>query len=446
MWPCENGGQRYLEQKEALRIRKEDLIRQEKDDRKRLSAIVSRDGFLCGAEKVLSAPIQLGEDAVKRGELPAKIKPAFVDDLLAIGTCVCGSTIDDAAREKLLAWRGMEGLAAFEESINLLRNAAQRLRSRRERFATDLAAARAQWALTNQEIRKATEQMSAIDSELQGKDFGLEYVRGLQNRLKEVCDDIIAQGAKVTRAQDYRTACEQKLEKLREDRKRRTKDEKEANTIQKRFDATRSVAEALQNIRKEWLLIVQEYLDGRLKQNWESVAQLDRLVEFTASFQLGIKERGPDENWTTSAPSSANLRALALCFVSALIKLAADIGADGREKGEPPKREQLFQGGDYPLVMDAPFATMDRYFKQAVPTGLRQVVPQMAIISNYDQWSGDVENVLRPALGSAYVLELHTPGGNEDNNFIQFGGRSVDYVVGEPNAVTDWSVIREVSL
>ena len=135
----------YLEQKEALRIRKEDVLRQEKEDRKRLSTIISRDGFLCGAEEVVSAPIQLAEEAVKRGELPAKIKPTFVDDLLAIGTCVCGNTIDDAAREKLLAWRGKEGLAAFEESINVLRNAAQRLRSRRERFTTDLTAVRAQW-------------------------------------------------------------------------------------------------------------------------------------------------------------------------------------------------------------------------------------------------------------------------------------------------------------
>lgn len=436
----------YLEQKETLKVRKDDLIRQEKEDRKRLSAIISRDGFLVGSVAVLSTPIELADDAVKRGELPAKIKPKFVDDLLAIGTCVCGNKIDEAAREKLLAWRGSEGLAAFEESINVLRNAAQRLRTRRERFVTDLTAARAQWAQTSQDIQKVTEQMSAIDSELQGKDFGLDYVRSLQNRLKEVCDDIIAAGANVTRAQDQVVSCQQILEKLREDRKRRTKDEKEANTIQKRFDATQSVAEALQKIRQEWLLIVQQYLDGQLKQNWESVAQLDRLVEFTPGFQLGIKERGPDGNWTTSAPSSANLRALALCFVSALIKLASDIGADARQKGDQAKREQLFQGGDYPLVMDAPFATMDRYFKQAVPTGLRQVVPQMAIISNYDQWSGDVENVLRPALGSAYVLELHTPGNNEDNNSIQFGGQAIDYVIGEPEAVTDWSQIREVTL
>jgi hypothetical protein len=42
-------------------------------------------------------------------------------------------------------------------------------------------------------------------------------------------------------------------------------------------------------------------------------------------FQLRIQERGSDGAWTTSAPSSANLRALALCFVSALIKLAVEI-------------------------------------------------------------------------------------------------------------------------
>src|SRR5690606_856217 len=118
-------------------------------------------------------------------------------------------------------------------------------------------------------------------------------------------------------------------------------------------------------------------------------------------FQLRIQERGPDGSWTTSAPSSANLRALALCFVSALIKLAAQI----RDEDADAKRGQLFQGGDYPLVMDAPFATMDKYFKRTVPAGLRGVVPQLAMFINYDQWSGEVEEVLRTSVGSAYILE-----------------------------------------
>ena len=115
-------------------------------------------------------------------------------------------------------------------------------------------------------------------------------------------------------------------------------------------------------MREGWLGIVQEYLDGQLKRNWARVAQLDRLVEFTSEFRLGIKERGPDSNWITSAPSSANRRALALSFVSALIKLASDIRAEIRKKPDDPKRLQMFQGGEYPLVMDAPFAHIGSAF------------------------------------------------------------------------------------
>jgi hypothetical protein len=69
----------------------------------------------------------------------------------------------------------------------------------------------------------------------------------------------------------------------------------------------------------------------------------------------------------------------------------------------------------------------------------------MVILSNYDQWSGEVEHVLRPAMGEAYVLELHIPGDEGAGTSISFGGRSIDYVVPEHGAVTDWTTIREVT-
>src|SRR5207249_2571315 len=147
--------------------------------------------------------------------------------------------------------------------------------------------------------------------------------------------------------------------------------------------------------------------------------------------------------WVISAPSSANLRALALCFVSALIKLADDIGKDERQKADSPRRQQMFQGGDYPLVMDAPFATMD-YFKKTLPKGLRAVVPQMVIFSTNDQWSGEVEGCLQSSVGTAYVLELHIPGSEDKSSSISFSGRTADYEVYEPGDGKDWTVIREV--
>lgn len=351
--------------------------------------------------------------------------------------------LDEHAREHLLRWRAAEGLAIFEEAINQLRNAAAQFETRRKRFVQDCQHNRAAWAAAKEEIRKATEEISRLDSDLQGKDFGLEELRALQSKLREVTDNMVQRGSEVTRARDAAAVTEQRLLGLRESMKRRAKDDAQTSIIQRRFEATQSVAKALRTMRQSWMTIVQEYVNEQLKANWGKVAQLDRFVEFGSNFQLSIKERGPGGSWITSAPSSANLRALALCFVSALIKLANDIGKEDRQKPDAPRRNQMFQGGDYPLVMDAPFATMD-YFKKTLPKGLRSVVPQMVLISTNDQWSGEVEASLLSAVGAAYVLELHLPGGEDKSSSISFNSTRVDYVVPEPGATKDWSVIREV--
>lgn len=434
----------YLERKSELIQRKKDLRHQENQNRVELAKVISRNGFLVGSSWILDTFSKLAAAAVKAGELPAKIKPRFVDDLLNTGVCVCGNSLDTNAREHLMQWRGKVGLAALEESINLADKAISVLGSRRNDFDNDLLAARTAWSKTKQQIAQVTGEISAVDSDLEGKDFGLDYVQSLQNKLRSINDEITKQSVSKQRAEDALQKVSGKLEELRNHRKRLAKDQTEAQVIERRFSATQSVVKTLATLRSSWLMIVQEYLNGQLGANWKRVAQLERLVEFTEAFQLSIKERGPDGTWVTSAPSSANLRALALCFVSALIKLASEIGKE--ESMSEVRRQQPFQGGDYPIVMDAPFATMDAHFKRTIPLGLREVVPQMVLMTNYDQWEGEVETVLQPVVGSAYVLELHTPGDESTDVSIEFGGDTLDYVVGETDVETDWSVIKEVNL
>ena len=52
---------------------------------------------------------------------------------------------------------------------------------------------------------------------------------------------------------------------------------------------------------------------------------------------------------------------------------------------------------------------------------------------------------LHDAIGQVYILELHIPGGEDAGSSVAFGGNSLDYVVSEQDATTDWSVIREVT-
>lgn len=437
---------RLIEARLRAEDRKASSEKQEEEARKALATAISRDGFLWRADEVFAQPLKLAEEAVKRGEIPTKIKPTFVEDLLDRGDCVCGRPLDDDARACLLKWRGAEGLAAMEENVNEFRNTARGFLSRRGRFVQDCDRLRTAWAESRVAVRQAEEQLSAIKSELAGRDFGIKELDALQKKLRVVNDDITKASIEVAEAGGVVAAIEGRLAKLRADLARLVKDNVKTGAIQRRYDSTEHVRAALVAMREGWLAIVQGYLNKQLQANWQKVAQLARQVEFTPEFQLSIKELGPDSQWTTSAPSSANLRVLALCFVSALIKLAKEIGVEAKQKADAGQRVPMFQGGDYPLVMDAPFATMDKHFKRAVPGGLRGVVPQVVLLSSYDQWSGEVEAALRTAVGAAYVLELHVPGKGDEGVSIPFAGQKFDYVIAEPDAMTDWTTIREVTL
>ena len=168
------------------------------------------------------------------------------------------------------------------------------------------------------------------------------------------------------------------------------------------------------------------------------MAQLPQRVSFNSDFTLSIEERGGTGEWVTSAPSEANCAVLALTFVSALIRFANEVGED-------KDRPDVFSGGEFPLVMDAPFAKMDEDFKRKVPTGLAGNVPQILLISNLDQWRGDVRRRppskswegLRPDVTQAWPRSARRK--------VKFFGKDVDYVITDEEGPMDWTEIKEVT-
>lgn len=431
-----------LENKSRLEAEEIALERRRTECRAEIARLISSDGFLWVHGDVLATPLTLAQDAVQRGDLPAKIKPRFVDDLLDAGRCICGTELTPAHREALGTWKGQAGLAEIEARVEGLRGSVRYLEERRSRSLDQLAQQRTELALTEQTLHQVRGDLSAIESELKGKNFGVEHIDRLQQALRKVQDDIVDTRVAIQRTDDEITQLNENLERLQAERKAKSKEQAEEQVIERRIEALQNVGQRLSELRRRWSMMVQQYLDEELKSTWKRIAQLDRLVEFTPEFRLSIRELGGDGTWRTSAPSSANLRAVALSFIAALIKLAAAMEEEELAGGAGVA---AFRGGKYPLVMDAPFATMDTDFKTRVPGGLRAVVPQLVIFSSYDQWKGEVEAALGPSVGARYVLELHRPGDIDSGKTIPFGNRLVDYVVAEPRTHLDWSEIREVT-
>ena len=76
-----------------------------------LAKELSENGFLAFAEPSFLKTEQLVAGARQRGEIPAKIKPQFVDDLLKNARCICGTVIAPGSSQEgsLVKWREATG-------------------------------------------------------------------------------------------------------------------------------------------------------------------------------------------------------------------------------------------------------------------------------------------------------------------------------------------------
>ncbi len=426
-----------VERKRTLMERGDRLNERVNEIRRQLNQQISSNGYLFLQGRTLSRAGAIIQAARDRGEIPVKYKPQFVADIIEDGTCICGRAVDEEARSSLEAWKEKSRLGDLESAVVALGGHIHSLEVRRQSFSESLEGLRIQLAEGIDQRDRTRGELNEIGELLEGRDFQSGAVRGHQESLRAVNDQEVDLGVLLGKIRERHENLDGQLKEFLADRKSKVKGNDTTETLLRRIEALQNVRGALERLCQGWLCVVQEYLDSELKSKWAEIAQLDRRVEFSPEFRLLMKERGGDGAWRASASSSANKRALALAFVAALIRLAAEASSS------PRKSLEWFPGGKYPLVMDAPFATMDTHFKRSVPSGLRSIIPQLILISNHDQWKEEVEEVLSSGVGKAYVLRLH---GAKEARTIPFRGNEIDYVVPEIDTAFDWTEIEEIQL
>jgi len=94
----------------------------------RLKEKLSEDGFLAFGAQALTATETAVKEARKRGDLPAKVKPQFVDDLLHDRVCICGRDIPEGRQYMLargpLPENGFVYVVCSPEQIDAIENLA----------------------------------------------------------------------------------------------------------------------------------------------------------------------------------------------------------------------------------------------------------------------------------------------------------------------------------
>ena len=101
----------------------------------------------------------------------------------------------------------------------------------------------------------------------------------------------------------------------------------------------------------------------------------------------------------------------------------------------------MITGGDYPIVMDSPFGSLEHDVQEQVAKWIPRLANQVILFVSGSQYSAQVENAIRERVADEFILEVHSTKTGDDKS-VDIEGRSHPYVI--MNETTDGTTIRRI--
>jgi DNA sulfur modification protein DndD len=427
-------------QRDNLRSRQASLRTYLNERTGELSKALSEHGYLGLAEPELDATRQAVAAARQRGELPAKIKPQFVEDLLNQQKCICGRPLDEAHEHEVGAlkqWQQNTGLAEYEEAVSQTSAAVNVLNARRRTYFETVDDLQGKRSSLKGEIRKLDDELSDIVVKLGDPGAGDRAV-SLADQIQRVSTDLIEKKAEllaisrdIVLNKGRQDDVEKRLAKLQAL-------DQQGELIKRRRAAVERVATVLEEIYELRKHDVRQDLSARIERLWQDAAIKDYRASLNESFQLRLTKRVGGIEQPVHGASTGEKQVLALSFVGSLVEKAR-LNLEESDGSEM----EVEQGGLYPLVMDSPFGSLEDDYRAKVAQWIPKLANQVVILVSKTQWRVEVEREIRPRTGREYILELHSTKADS--------GRSIDildetypYVV-ETTDPYEWTQLKAVA-
>lgn len=428
--------------RDAANQRRQEIQRRIDELRGQAARIFSKNAYLAFADEVFTKTDELVAAARQRGELPAKIKPQFVDDLLEAGSCICGRPIEHGSAEyqKLSAWREVNGLAQLEEAISQTSGALIGLRERRADYFKNIEQIQSDTSVAFGELRHVKDMCSELSAKLGDASFGdaAELEEKHQALLRRREDTRV----EMRTSHEQLAGIEDQLSEIRKDIQRLKLHDKKASLVQHQIDVVERIAVALNAIYELQKQDVREDLATSVSAIWTDAAAKDYQATVSDGFQLQLTKRVGGVLQKVHGASTGEKQVLALSFVGSLVRKAKENESKNSAELGKLAGHDLIVGGEYPLVMDSPFGALEDDYRRKVAEWVPTLAGQVVVMASKTQWRNEVEQATRPRIGREYVLELHTPKEDADR-MIEIGGRQYPYVVTTDDAV-EQTLIQEV--
>ncbi|MFE1411379.1 AAA family ATPase [Streptomyces sp. NPDC058746] len=419
---------RQNEQAEPLQKERERLTRRINQERERLAdhkgrkrELLSKHGFLALTGGLDDKVIELSDRMRERRQLPAGIQRSFIEDILEERLCMCGRTVEKGTPEyeELDKRKYNAGLEDVQHRWMHVSGEMRSMNDKRQELLDQLT-------LNASDIQKADDAISQLEAERSDVDRQLEGVniqdvQRLVERRKEYTDKETEARVAHREAENRAASMKQELEGVARQYKSAEAKNEESRRIQTQVSLVDSVRNALIEILAIKTEEVRDQLDKKVKQVFSRIFIKSYIPELNDSFELDL--RTPSG---VAIRSTGENQILGLSFVGAVSEVARNINARKNRTGEAT----LEGGGSgvYPVVMDAPFGSLDLTYQEEISKALPALTSQIITLLSQSQARGNVMENLQQAANRMYVLRSYTPNRSADEETIEINNRAVPYV------------------
>ena len=410
-------------EREEKTIQQSEAKRALKEARADIARAVSDDGYLPLGGGVLDRALEVLDRAHEEGQLPPPMKRQFVEDLLEGGRCLCDRELADGTDERAAveAWLERTRTDQFTQLATAMRaDIRGALRQRGEAFWSRLDELQRRVERQRDSVRQLDERLSEISSQI-GDEAPQEDFRALEiqrRKIEKQLTDLKVDAAKI---RDDKKDLEEQGASLDREIQQLDRADEQGKLVQKRLDAVLKVGEAIRKICEIRQQTLRSSVSEKLSEIWNEISIKDYRAHLDENYRLRLtKELGGQEEEVRGA-STGEKQVLSLAFVASLVREA------NRTHEERQNRSAgLFTGGQYPLVMDSPFGSLEVEYRREVARWMPELAPQIVVMVSETQWRNEVEEQLMGRVGKAYVLTCHTAKHSEKP--IELRGREYPYV------------------
>lgn len=398
-----------------------------------IAQVINDRGFLAFVGSLSENAQVMFSDLRTKGEIPTPMKRQFVDDLLEQGTCICGTLLTPGSppHDHVAEWRRRVGLADVEETWTRISAHTEEFVHERAALGHDLDRLIGDLASTRGERTRLEEQLSEVSRKLEL--FPSEQVQSLETRRLQVRRNRDETQRKIGDLEGEIKRLERDLQEATQQRARADAQSAKEKLAKRRVEVVEAAARLFQQVLDLRTHDVREQLDAKIREVYSAITFKPYRPELGEDFRLTLRDA---DGVLPVAKSTGENQILSLSFVGALAAMA--------RQGHEETSASLFttSGGIFPIVMDAPFGTLDETPRREVARGLPQLAPQVVIFVSKAQGLGAAEEELRPRVGRSWVIHYLTPKEDVTPESIELSIGSFAYIDLASNGVERAEIVE----